>query len=213
MMADLSTLLVFVLAAVVLVIIPGPNVLYISARSIHQGRAAGLVSSVGIETATIVHVALATAGVSAVLAASAAAFSVVKYAGAAYLVFLGIRTLLSRDTHAEVDAPPTINLRRVYWQGFVVNLLNPKTALFFLAFLPQFVQPDRGPVAIQTLVLGLVLMTIGMGNNVAWALVAGRLGAVLRRNGRGSRVERWLTGGVYIGLGALTAFSGGHARD
>jgi threonine/homoserine/homoserine lactone efflux protein len=143
-MPESGTFLVFVLSALALVLVPGPNVIYIVTRGVDQGRRAGLASACGVETATLVHVAAAAAGLSALLASSAAASEVVRYAGAAYLAYLGVRTLLSDDGIGSGDSPPPARLARVYTEGFLVNLLNPKVALFFLAFLPQFVDPE-GP--------------------------------------------------------------------
>jgi threonine/homoserine/homoserine lactone efflux protein len=196
----------------VLVIVPGPNVLYIVTRSVHQGRSAGLVSALGVETATLIHVAAATLGLSAILASSAMAFTMVKYAGAAYLIYLGLRTLLSREQAGPLKAPAPMDLKRIYWQGMIVNALNPKTALFFLAFLPQFVDPARGSITTQTLILGCLLAVLGLANDVAYALAAGSAGAWLKGNGRFQAVERWISGTVYIGLGVTTAFAGTDSR-
>jgi threonine/homoserine/homoserine lactone efflux protein len=203
-----STIWLFLAAGVVLVIIPGPNVLYIVTRSVHQGRAAGVVSALGVEAATLVHVAAATLGLSAILASSATAFSIVKYAGAAYLVYLGLRTLFSRGHAERLSAPAPMDLRRIFWQGVVVNALNPKTALFFLAFLPQFVDPSRGAIATQTLILGCLLAILGLTNDLVYALLAGRAGEWLKASRRFQVAERWVSGTVYIGLGVTTAFAG-----
>lgn len=207
-MPEWSTIWLFLAAGALLVVVPGPNVLYIVTRSVHQGRSAGLVSALGVETGTLIHVAAATLGLSAILASSATAFTVVKYAGAAYLIYLGLRTLLSRAPEAQVNAPPPMDLLRIYWQGLVVNVLNPKTALFFLAFLPQFVDPTRGSIALQTLVLGCLLGLLGFANDAIYALAAGSAGAWLKGNGRFQAAERWISGTVYIGLGVTTALVG-----
>ncbi len=211
-MFDWSTIWLFLAAAAVLVIVPGPNILYIVTRSVHQGRSAGLVSALGVETGTLIHVAAAALGLSAILASSATAFMVVKYAGAAYLINVGVRTLLSRDHAGPVSAPAPMRLTRVYWQGLVVNVLNPKTALFFLAFLPQFVDPARGSVATQTLILGCLLALLGLTNDVVYALAAGSAGAWLKGSGRFRAIERWVSGTVYVGLGLTTAFAGTDSR-
>ena len=163
----------FVVASVVLLLTPGPAVLYIVARSVEQGRAAGLVSVLGIHLGTIVHITAAAVGLSALVVSSALAFAIVKYLGAAYLVWIGIRTLLARAPDAAAPAPPAEPLRRVLRDGFVVNLFNPKTAIFFLAFLPQFVDPGRGALPMQILVLGLTFMGLGMVSDGMFALVAG----------------------------------------
>ncbi len=152
------------------------------------------------------HVAAAVIGLSAVLSASATAFTVVKLAGAAYLVWLGVKTLLSRDERiAGRSAEPT--LWRTYRQGVIVNVLNPKTALFFLAFLPQFVDPE-GSTRGQLAVLGLVFVVIALTTDLIWALVAGTAGAVLRRSRTFLRVQRYVSGTIFVGLGALAAVTG-----
>jgi threonine/homoserine/homoserine lactone efflux protein len=208
-MPELTTLLVFAAAAIVLIAIPGPNHVYIIARSISQGRGAGLASALGVETGTLVHVGAAAAGLSALIASSATAFNVVRYLGAAYLVYLGIRALVRREPDedaVEVQAAP---LRRTFAEGVMVNVLNPKVALFFLAFLPQFIDPERGPVAAQTLVLGAVIFVLALAADLVYALAASALGTRLRRRAGFGRVQRRVTGGVYVALGAVAALSGG----
>ena len=206
-MPDPSSLALFVAAAFVLLIVPGPTVLYIVARSIDQGRMAGVVSVLGVQVGTLFHVAAATLGISALLVSSALAFNVVKYLGAAYLVFLGVRTLLRRDEMHRQQTPERTQLSRAFWQGMVVNILNPKTALFFFAFLPQFVDPSRGSVALQVLVLGLILTIMGAVSDSMYALLAGTIGGWLRGNLRFLRVQRYVTGGVYIALGLTAALA------
>jgi threonine/homoserine/homoserine lactone efflux protein len=204
-MPSLSTFGVFALATMALLIVPGPAVLYVVTRSVGQGRRAGLVSVLGLHTGSLVHVAAAATGLSALLLASATAFQVVKLAGAAYLVALGVNKLLGRGTTERVGLAPA-SLRRIYGQGFVVELLNPKTALFFVAFLPQFVKPERGPVAVQICVLGILFIALGLLSDGMYAVVAGSLAPRLRRRTPGtvSRPER-ATGLVYIGLGLVAA--------
>ena len=201
-----ATLLVFALAASVLVAIPGPNHIYIVTRSIAQGRRIGLASAFGVETGTLVHISAATVGLSALVASSAVAFDTLRYAGAAYLAYLGIRALL-RDNALELDggaAPPSA--RRAYLDGVLVNVLNPKVALFFLAFLPQFVDPARGATSTQILVLGLVVFAIATTSDVVYALAAGALGGWLRSRPAFVRVQRYVTGCVYLGLAAAATF-------
>jgi threonine/homoserine/homoserine lactone efflux protein len=198
---------VFVVASVVLLLTPGPAVLYIVARSVEQGRAAGLVSVLGIHLGTIVHVAAAAVGLSALVVSSALAFAIVKYLGAAYLVWIGIRTLVAKDPGPEAPAVPAAPLRRAFRDGFVINLFNPKTAIFFLAFLPQFVDPARGAVHGQILVLGLTFMGLGIMSDGMFALAAGAAGDVLRRNRRFLRVQRWFAGTSFIGLGVTAALA------
>lgn len=204
-----STLALFLAAALLLLIVPGPSVLYIVARSIEQGRRAGLVSAVGVGAGALVHVAAATVGLSALLVSSALAFAVVKYAGAAYLVFLGLRTLLARDEARAKVGPAPRRLRRVFSQAVVVEVLNPKVALFFFAFLPQFIDPARGTVAGQTLLLGGLFVLLGICSDGLYALAAGTAGTWLKGSTRFGRVRRYATGGVYLGLGLTTAVASG----
>lgn len=207
-----STVAVFVLAAFGLIVIPGPAVLYIVARGIHQGRLAALVSALGVEVGALVHVVAAALGLSALLLSSAVAFSVVKWAGAAYLVYLGIRTLLAPETTTQTTAVAPKSLPRIFVQGFLVNLLNPKVALFFFAFLPQFVDPTRGTVAAQTLVLGGLFVAMAACSDSVYALLAGSLGGWRRGNLRFLRAQRWFTGTVYLALGATTALTGSEKK-
>jgi threonine/homoserine/homoserine lactone efflux protein len=193
---------VFAAAALALAVVPGPAVLYIVARSVDQGRFAGLVSALGIGVGSLVHVTAATIGLSSLLASSATAFTVVKYAGAAYLILLGIHRLLTREEVAEVAARPPRGLGMIFRDGVIVNVLNPKTALFFLAFLPQFVDPDQGAASLQILVLGLIFTVIALSSDSLWALAAGTLGAWLRRSRWYLGVKRWVTGTVLVALGA-----------
>ncbi|TYK53284.1 LysE family translocator [Actinomadura decatromicini] len=203
--------LLFLLAALTLVAIPGPNHLYITTRSIGEGRRAGVASALGVETGTLVHIAAAAAGLSAVVAASATAFGVLRYAGAAYLVFLAYRTLRGRD---EFDGPvlKPQPLRRVYLDGMLVNVLNPKVVLFFLAFLPQFVDRDAGAVPLQIAVMGVVLALIGLVSDIVYAVAAGSIGAWLRARPVFRRRQRYATGLVYLGLGAAAVFAGPATR-
>lgn len=209
MLLDSARLVLFLGAALVLLVTPGPAVLYITARSMSQGIRAGLVSVLAIETGNLVHALAAALGLAALLASSALAFSAVKLLGAGYLVFLGFRKLTSRDpgTTASGEAPPR-RLRSVYLDGVLVAVLNPKTALFFLAFLPQFVRPAAGHVPAQMLVLGLVFVALAFVSDSAYALLAGTAGRWLWRHPRFVRGERYVSGTVYIGLGALAACSG-----
>jgi len=200
---DSGSLGVFAVAALALLAIPGPAVLYIVVQSAEQGRRAGLASVAGIHIGTLVHVVGATVGLSALIVASALAFSVVKYAGAAYLVYLGMRKLLERDTRVLFERRKE-PLRRAFGRGIVVNVLNPKTALFFLAFLPQFIDADRGAVWSQALVLGLVFVVLGLVSDSLYALAAGSAAGILRRR---RRVMRFGSGLVYIGLGATAALA------
>jgi threonine/homoserine/homoserine lactone efflux protein len=204
---ETSMLGLFAVAAMVLLITPGPAVLYIVARSVEQGRLAGLVSALGVHVGTLVHVAAAALGVSALLVSSALAFNVVKYLGALYLVYLGVRKLLGRDETAGGQALAPRSLRQLFVQGVVVNVLNPKTALFFLAFLPQFVDVTRGAVGFQILVLGMVFVALGVLSDGLYAVAAGTAGTWLRREGRFIRAERYVSGSVFVGLGLTAALA------
>lgn len=203
-----ETLGLFALTAVALVAVPGPNLLYIANRALADGRRAGMASVLGVETGTLVWVCSAAAGLSALLASSAVAFDVVRYAGAAYLIYLGVRTLRAREEDGVPAGPAPASLGRAYREGLLVQLSNPKVAVFFLALLPQFVVEGRGPAATQILVLGLVLACVGVSISSAWALGAGALGERLR-SARARRMRRRVTGGVYLLLGGAAAvFSG-----
>lgn len=212
MVPDPSALAVFTVAAVALLVVPGPAVLYIVTRSVSQGRTAGLVSVLGIHAGSVVHVVAAALGLSAILVSSALAFTVVKYLGAAYLVWLGVQRLRGGRTGRPGHRPPE-RLARVFRQGVVVNVLNPKTALFFLAFLPQFVRVDKGSVAGQILVLGLLFIAIGIVSDGLYALAAARAAGWLRTNRYWPRFERRVSGAVLIGLGATAALAGRPARS
>lgn len=207
-MPEPTTLLVFAAAGILLMVVPGPSVLFIITRSITHGRGTGLVCGLGVETGTLLHVAGAAIGLSALLASSAVAFAVVKYAGAAYLIYLGIRALSRRDHPGTVDASPPESLWRTYRQGLVVQILNPKVALFFLALLPQFVDPARGPAWTQILLLGALLALLGLISDSIYALAAARVGGWLRGRPRLLGRERYLSGSVYIGLGVGAAVTG-----
>jgi threonine/homoserine/homoserine lactone efflux protein len=200
---DSTSLWLFSLAALALLAIPGPSVLYIVAQSAERGRRTGLAAVLGVHLGSLVHVAAATAGLSALVVASVLAFSIVKYGGAAYLVYLGVRKLLERDREDDVEAEPA-PLRRALVRGIVVNVLNPKTALFFLAFLPQFIDADRGGVWSQALVLGFVFVGLGLVSDSLYALAAGTVGGLVRRR---RKLVRYGSGAVYITLGAAAALA------
>lgn len=207
-----SSLLLFVSAAVVLLAIPGPAVFYVTSRSIGHGRSAGLVSALGIGVGTLLHVVAATLGLSALLMSSALAFSAVKYLGAAYLIYLGVQKLLGEESFAASGESARTKLSHVFSQGIIVNVLNPKTALFFFAFLPQFVDVSRGKVAGQIMFLGLLFAVMGVLSDSVWALLAGTVAQVLRGNPRWTRTQRYVSGGMLISLGVATAFAGSSNR-
>jgi threonine/homoserine/homoserine lactone efflux protein len=211
-MPDPSQWLVFVVASLALLVTPGPAVLYVVTCSLDGGRRVGLASVAGIGIGTLAHVAAATLGLSAVLASSALAFGVVKWAGAGYLVYVGVRRMLGADgegTRRGMRHPPARHAPAIaFRQGILVNLLNPKTALFFLAFLPQFVNPAHR-TAPQLLALGLAFTAFGVTSDASYALLAG----TMRRawpHGPGSgwlRVQRILVGGVFVALGVTAVFA------
>src|SRR5215218_573839 len=210
-MPDAPTYALFVAAALALLLVPGPAVIYIVARSVSGGRLTGLVSVLGVELGTLLHVAFAAAGLSAIVASSAAAFSVVKWLGAAYLVYLGLRQILGRDGgEEETELSEGEESRfRVFYQSVLVQVLNPKVALFFLAFLPQFIDPSRGAAWTQVVVLGATLASLGMFTDGLYALLSGTAGGWIRKRGVGlRRAGRYVTGGIYIALGAVAAISG-----
>ncbi|MEW9547245.1 LysE family translocator [Nonomuraea sp. NPDC050783] len=201
-MPDVSTLALFCVATLGLLVVPGPAVLYIVTRSVAQGRGAGLISVLGVHTGSLVHVAAAALGISALLAASATAFTVVKYVGVAYLLWLGVRKLMRRGGGEEAVELRVQSKRRLFWEGFVVNVLNPKTAIFFLAFLPQFVSPAAGPVGPQILLLGLLWIVLGMLSDGTYALLASALAGRVRGSVRARRRLDVGSGLVYVGLAA-----------
>ena len=211
-MLDVSTLALFVTATLLLLIVPGPAVLYIVARTIGQGKLAGFVSILGISFGTLFHVAAAAFGVSALLASSALAFDVLRYLGAAYLIVLGVRTLSRRESAAQPARAERQGLGQIFWQGALVNLLNPKTALFFLAFLPQFVDVGAGAVAAQILLLGTVFVLLAILTDGLWALLAGSVAGWLRGSARLIPAQRWFAGSVFIALGIATAVSGTRSK-
>jgi threonine/homoserine/homoserine lactone efflux protein len=216
-MPETSTLALFAVAAVTLLVIPGPAVLYIVTRSVDQGRAAGLASVCGVHVGTLVHVAAAALGLSALLVSSATAYNAVRWVGAAYLVWLGIQRLRARDEEllATAGGPggDRHSLRRVFAQGIVVNVLNPKTALFFFAFLPQFVDPSRGSVPFQVVVFGVAFVVLGLLSDGAYAVLAATGAGWLRRRPGVARTSRLVSGGVLISLGVTTALAGSRSSS
>jgi len=193
----------FCLASAALAVVPGPAVTYIVMHSVDKGRRAGLASAAGVASGGLVHVAAATVGLSALIASSATAFTVVKLVGAVYLIVVGIRRIVGRDDSEQVQAPPA-PMSRIYRQGVIVNVFNPKTALFFLAFLPQFV--DRGAsIPPQVAVLGLTFAAIAFTSDCLYALLADLLAGRLRRSGNGALLRRYLSGGIFVALGVTAA--------
>ena len=206
-MFDIVHYPLFILTAVTLNLYPGPDTLYILGRSAAQGRAAGVVSALGIGSGAVIHSLLGALGLTAVVAASAMAFSVIKWAGAAYLVYLGVSMLLAKSEGPAKASPPQ-SLRRIYVQGVLTNVLNPKVALFFLALIPQFIAPGAAHPGLAFLVLGLTFVTTG----TVWCLIVAVAGGVLNRLlGGGGKGGLWLKragGGLLAGLGLRLGFSG-----
>jgi threonine/homoserine/homoserine lactone efflux protein len=211
-MPDLSHYMLFVAAALVLLVVPGPAVLYIVARSIDQGRRAGLMSVLGVAVGSMFHVTAAALGLSALLVSSTAAYESVKYVGAAYLIFLGVQKFVKREDATEKVEREAPGAFKIFSQGVLANTLNPKTALFFFAFLPQFVDVSRGSVALQILFLGLTFTALGICSDGSWALVASAAGSKLKQNSSFLRGQRYIAGSVYLGLGLATAFSGSRRK-
>ena len=212
-MPSLSTYAIFIVTCLALLAIPGPAVLYVVSRSIDQGRRAGLASVLGIFSGTVTHVTLATVGLSSHILASRIAFDAVRYVGAAYLVYLGVRRLIKRHIEAEVAARPPRTARDLYTQGLIVNLLNPKTIVFIFAFIPQFVDLGAGHVWFQVLVLGLTFALLGLASDSLYAVVAGTVADRLRGTPLVARVERWFGGTVLIGLGVASAVVAPHRSN
>jgi threonine/homoserine/homoserine lactone efflux protein len=211
-MIDSNSLLIFVVASLALLLAPGPAVLYVIARSVNQGRMAGIVSVLGISLGGWIHVVAAAVGLSALLVSSAVAFTVVKYLGAAYLIYLGITTLMTPTK--QVDNVPVVKMShgKIFRQGMIVNILNPKTALFFFTFIPQFVDPVRGSVAMQIVFLGSLFLVMAIVTDGIYALIAGTLGQWLKNNQQFLKTQKYLSGSIYIFLGVTTALSGGHSK-
>lgn len=202
----------FLAGALILLFIPGPAVFYILSRTIGHGRKAGVVSAAGISVGTLIHSTAAALGLSAILASSARAFHIVQFAGALYLVFLGVRTLLTKEGPAFDSVPAPHSLSRIFAQGVLVNVLNPKTALFFLAFLPQFVDASRGHVPAQIFFLGSSFALLGLMSDSSWAMLAGTLAGRLRSSLCWRRVQRNVSGSSLIALGIATAIYGSRSK-
>jgi len=197
----------FLMAAFVLAVTPGPGVFYIVTRSLLQGRRFGLASVAGVALGNLGNAIGASLGLAAVLAVSSVAFTAIKYAGALYLVYLGIQAIRAPRAQMTAVAPKAASLKRIFRDGFVVALLNPKTALFFAAFLPQFMSA-RAPSVLQSIALGSVFVAVAAITDTAYALTAGTIAPALARAGGVRSVGRYITGGAFIGLGVFTALAG-----
>ena len=212
-MPSLSTYALFIATALALLAIPGPAVLYVVSRSIDQGRRAGLASVLGITSGTVVHVTLATVGLSSLVLASKIAFDAVRYVGAAYLVFLGVRRLLTRQAEEDPASRAPRSARDLYTQGLIVNLLNPKTIVFIFAFIPQFVDVSAPHVGRQIFVLGLTFATLGLITDSLYALAAGTVADRLRGSRGMAKFERWFGGSILVGLGVAAALVAPHRSN
>jgi threonine/homoserine/homoserine lactone efflux protein len=205
-MIDSTTLIAYVAIVLGFVFIPGPATLLTVARATSSGTKVGITTGVGIAAGDLLHTLMAILGISAIIAASAMLFSIVKYLGAAYLVYLGIQAIFAK-THLDPTAVGTlpITAQKAFRQAILAELLNPKTALFFLAFLPQFVRPENGSAALQLTILGIVFVLLGLLSTVVFAVSAGRLGNLLRRNPTVLKWQGKVVGGVYCALGIRLA--------
>jgi len=202
-----ETILLFMAAALALNVTPGPSIVYVMSRSVGQGRTAGLVSALGLGTGSLFHAVAATLGLSAVLAYSPLTYAAIKYLGAGYLVYLGVGLLRQGTVRFAPAVPAPLPLGRVYWQGVLTEILNPKIALFFLSFLPQFVDPARGSVTGQTLFFGLLFHVTGVPVNMLVAIAGSAIAQSFARNPLFERIRDWLAGTVLIGLGVRLALS------
>lgn len=205
-MIDQATLIAYVAIVVGFVFIPGPATLLTVAVATSSGTRVGIATGLGIAVGDIIHTAMAVLGISAIILASALLFSLIKYLGAAYLIYLGLRAIFARRPVALDGSAPRLTAKSAFRQAILAELLNPKTALFFLAFLPQFVRPENGSVFLQLTVLGVILVLLGLFSTVVFAVCAGRIGALLRKNPAVLRWQGKVVGGIYCALGARLAF-------
>jgi threonine/homoserine/homoserine lactone efflux protein len=211
-MPDANTIMIVAFASLVLVVVPGPAVIYILTRSVSQGRAAGLASAVGVNLGSTFHVLAAVTGLSLLLASSTYAYTVVRWLGVGYLAWIGYRTLTAPDAEfQEPDAEPQ-SLKRIFVQGIVVNVLNPKVAIFFLAFLPQFVDQTSSNPTLQIFVLGMTLVLIGLLSDSVYALIGGGIGDLFRRRPGAARATRLTAGFTYFALAGIAAATGSRAK-
>lgn len=205
-MFEATNFSLFVAASWALIIAPGPDMIYVITRGVSQGRKAGLLSAMGVTLGILVHTVAAAFGLAVLLHTSALAFLVVKYAGAVYLIYLGFKALKDKSSFTLIEQEKPLAFRSIFWQGVLSNVLNPKVALFFLAFLPQFVDQDNGYVSLQMLGLGLIFALFGVAFLSVLAIFAGGIGNWLTQKANIAGVLRWLTGAILIGLGLRLAF-------
>lgn len=211
-MPDLPTFATFAVASLILLVTPGPAVLFVVARGVELGQRGGIASALGLAAGNLVWALAAAVGIAGLIAASQAAFTVLRVAGGAYLIYLGLSRLRRRDGGATdpgeaVPAAAGRSLWRPFRQGLVVNVLNPKLAVFFVAFLPPFIDPGVGPVWSQALALGVAFTALGLATDGAYAVVAAGAGRSVLRRATSSRIGRWFVGGTYLGLGVLAIAS------
>ncbi|ARP66587.1 LysE family translocator [Mesorhizobium sp. M7A.F.Ca.CA.001.09.2.1] len=204
-MIDLTTLIAYIAVVLGFVFIPGPATLLTIARATSSGTKVGIATGAGIAAGDVFHTVMAMIGISAIIAASATLFSVIKYIGAAYLVYLGIRAIIEKTPANPAAGALAISAGKAFRQAVLTEVLNPKTALFFLAFLPQFVRPENGSVMLQMTALGVIFVILGLFSTVVFAVSAGRLGTFLRRNPSVLRLQGKVVGGIYCALGVRLA--------
>ncbi|MBL6448146.1 LysE family translocator [Fulvivirga sp. 29W222] len=204
-MFESEQLVTFIIASVLLLVIPGPAVFFVIAKSIDQGRTAGVVSVLGIQIGTLAHLIAAAFGISTILVTSVMAFNVIKYAGAAYLIYMGIKSLITKTVTPDINMKfKKQKLSRVFLQGAIVNILNPKTALFFFAFLPQFITPGTTSSTWQIFTLGLIFIGLSILSDSIYALLAGSTKGYLHRNPVRLKFQKYISGCLYILLGVAT---------
>ncbi len=211
-MFDATTLLIYASAALILLVTPGPAIIYTVTRSIDQGRKAGLLSILGIALGSFPHALAVALGLAAILASSITLFSIIKYIGAAYLVYLGIGRFRHKRIIEDVDSKKPKIGTVAFVQSFMVGLSNPKTILFFIAFLPQFVDPTRGNPAVQTMLLWCIFETLGVTVGSAYALTAASVRDLVTRRKGFSNAGRYVSGSVYIGLGLAAVLTGSKSK-
>lgn len=199
-----ENILLFITAATILIVVPGPALLYIMMKSMEQGHKAGLVSALGVGVGAMVHVLAAAIGMSALLVASATAFSILKYGGAVYLIYLGVKKLLDKSTPISTVQTEKKPLNKIFYEGIVVNTLSPKSAIFFFAFLPQFINTDKGGTTSQILFLGLVFLVIAFISDMTYVMLSGKLVKYFKNSSKFSSIQKYVSGSIYIVLGLLT---------
>ncbi|SMD38095.1 Threonine/homoserine/homoserine lactone efflux protein [Reichenbachiella faecimaris] len=199
-----ENILLFITAATILIVVPGPAVLYIMMKSMEQGYKAGLVSVLGVGLGAMIHVIAAAVGISALLVASATAFSILKYGGAIYLIYLGIKKLTDKVTPIVSIQAEKKSLSKIFYEGIIVNTLSPKSAIFFFAFLPQFINADRGGTTSQILFLGLVFLVIAFVSDMCYVLLSGKIVKYFKSSIRFINIQKYLSATIYITLGLLT---------